>query len=76
MRDVARGKNIWLTGGGELVGQFADRGLLDEILLTVAPVALGRGAPLLPRRLTSRQIELVEVARDRQFAKLRYLVRR
>jgi dihydrofolate reductase len=76
MKDVARGKNIWLTGGGELVGQFADRGLLDEILLTVAPVALGRGAPLLPRRLTSRQLDLVEVARDRQFAKLRYLVRR
>ena len=36
------------------VGQFADVGLLDEILLSVAPVTLGAGAPLLPRRLTAR----------------------
>jgi dihydrofolate reductase len=74
MKEAARGRNIWLAGGGELVGQFADRHLLDEILVTVAPVTLGRGAPLLPRRLTSAELELVDVARDRQFAKLRYRV--
>ena len=74
MRDAAGGKNIWLVGGGELVGQFADRGLLDEILVAMAPVTLGRGAPLLPRRLTSKELELVDVERDRQFARLRYRV--
>jgi dihydrofolate reductase len=72
---AAGGKNVWLVGGGELVGQFADRGLLDELLVAVAPVTLGAGAPLLPRRLTSEQLELVDVARDRQFARLRYRVR-
>jgi dihydrofolate reductase len=76
MKEAAQGRNIWLAGGGELVGQFADRGLLDEILVTVAPVTLGRGAPLLPRRLTSLDLELVDVARDRMFAKLRYRVRK
>jgi riboflavin biosynthesis pyrimidine reductase len=30
-----------------------DAGLLDEIWLTVTPVTLGRGAPLLPRRRTT-----------------------
>ncbi len=76
MTQAADGRNVWLVGGGELVGQFADRRLLDEILVGVAPVTLGRGAPLLPRRLTASQLELVDVARDRQFAQLSYRVRK
>jgi len=75
MTRAADGKNIWLVGGGDLVGQFADRGLLDEILLMVAPVTLGRGAPLLPRRLTSSQLELLEVGQQGQFARLTYRMR-
>ncbi|MEX2582666.1 MAG: dihydrofolate reductase family protein, partial [Gemmatimonadota bacterium] len=35
---TAGGKNVWLAGGGELVGQFHDRGLLDELILTIASV--------------------------------------
>ena len=27
------GKNVWVVGGGDLVGQFDDAGLLDEIWL-------------------------------------------
>ena len=50
---AAAGKNVWLVGGGELVGQFHDHGLLDEVILGVAPVFLGAGAPLLPRRITA-----------------------
>jgi dihydrofolate reductase len=76
MSRASAGKNIWLVGGGDLVGQFADQGLLDEILVGVAPVTLGGGAPLLPRRLTASQLELVDVAKDRQFARLEYRVRK
>ena len=76
MTRAAGEKNIWLVGGGELVGQFADRKLLDEILVGIAPVTLGRGAPLLPRRLTANDLELVEVVRDRQFVRLSYRLRR
>lgn len=76
MTDAAGGRNVWLVGGGDLVGQFTDKHLLDEIIVGVAPVTLGRGAPLLPRRLTASQLELVDVARDQQFARLRYRVRR
>jgi dihydrofolate reductase len=75
MARAAGGKNIWLVGGGDLVGQFADLGRLDEILLGVAPVTLGGGAPLLPRRLTTARLELIDVVRDRQFARLTYGVR-
>lgn len=76
MLQAAAGKNVWLVGGGDLVGQFADRRLLDEIHVGIAPVTLGRGAPLLPRRLTADRLELVDVARDRQFARLAYRVRK
>src|SRR5262245_6719123 len=76
MRQAAGGKNVWLVGGGDLVGQFADRQLLDEILVGIAPVTLGRGAPLLPRRLSASQLELVDVGRDSQFARLTYRVRK
>lgn len=74
MTRAAGSKNTWLVGGGDLVGQFADRGRLDEILVGVAPVTLGGGAPLLPRRLTASQLRLVEVAQDGQFARLTYRV--
>jgi dihydrofolate reductase len=68
-------KNVWLAGGGDLVGQFADSGLLDEILLSIAPVTLGAGAPLLPRRLTSSRLELTDTVRQGQFVRLIYRVR-
>ena len=76
MSEAASGRNIWLVGGGDLVGQFADRGLLDEILVGVAPVTLGGGAPLLPRRLTASHLELVDVRRGGQFARLAYRIRK
>ncbi len=76
MTHAADGENVWLVGGGDLVGQFADDGRLDEILVSVAPVTLGRGAPLLPRRLGASQLELVDLGREGQFARLAYRVRR
>jgi dihydrofolate reductase len=76
MSEAAAGQNLWVVGGGELVGQFADFGLLDEIILTVAPVMLGAGSPLLPRRLTSAQLTLTDCSHDRTFASLTYAVGR
>jgi dihydrofolate reductase len=74
MAEAAAGRNIWLVGGGELVGSFADAGLLDEIIATIAPVTLGAGAPLLPRRLPSSRLRLTGVQRLGQMAQLTYAV--
>ena len=74
MVEAARGRNIWIVGGGELAGAFADAGLLDEIILGVAPVTLGAGAPVLPRRISSRRWKLGEVRRVGEFAYLTYRV--
>ena len=40
------GKDIWLVGGGDLVQQFLDKKLIDEIDLFVHPILLGKGIPL------------------------------
>jgi dihydrofolate reductase len=71
---AAKGKNVWLVGGGNLVGQFVDQGLLDEIILGMAPVLLGDGAPLLPRHLSSQELVLTGVAQVGRFAYLTYAV--
>lgn len=68
---AAGGKDLWVVGGGDLAGQFADAGLLDEVWVQYAPVTLGSGAPLLPRAL---DLELLEVARNRNFMCGRYRV--
>jgi dihydrofolate reductase len=69
-------KDVWIVGGGDLAGQFADAGILDEIRLSVAPVTLGSGRPLLPRRFESDRLTLTSVAQNGQFAELTYTVRR
>ncbi len=76
MVEAAGDKNIWLVGGGDLAGQFAEVGLLDEIQLSIAPVTLGAGAPLLPRRLLSSDLTLVSVERQGQFIAATYRVGR
>ena len=71
MTEAAAGKDLWIVGGGDLAGQFADAGLLDEVWVQYAPVTLGAGAPVLPRAL---DLELLDVARNRNFLCGRYRV--
>jgi dihydrofolate reductase len=74
---AAGGKNVWLAGGGDLVGQFHDHGLLDEIFVQVGSVTLGSGKPLLPRAITDPPLRLVSVrAVGTGFAELHYQVER
>jgi dihydrofolate reductase len=40
------GKNIWLSGGGDLAKSFLNENLVDEIHLGIAPHLLGSGLPL------------------------------
>jgi dihydrofolate reductase len=71
MREAAGDRNRWIVGGGDLAGQFAERGLLDEVIVYIAPVTLGAGAPLLPRHV---ELRLEELARNVDFACARYSV--
>jgi dihydrofolate reductase len=75
MKQAAGAKNLWLVGGGELVGQFYDQGLLDEVIVQVAPVVLGTGAPLLPRSIWKPPLRLISTTTYGQaFVEVRYEV--
>lgn len=71
LREAAGDREVWVVGGGDLAGQLADAGRLDEVIVSVAAVTLGEGRPLLPRRL---DLELLEVERNGAFACMRYRV--
>jgi dihydrofolate reductase len=71
MVSAAGGRNVWIAGGGDLAGQFADAGLLDEVIVYIAPVTLGAGAPLLPRRA---ELRLEDTARNGDFVCARFSV--
>ncbi len=58
---AASDKNIWIVGGGDLAGQFYDAGLLDEIIIQVGSVTLGKGQPVFPRRVLSPALKLKSV---------------
>jgi dihydrofolate reductase len=55
--------------GGGLAAQFAEAGHLDELTCYIAPVTLGAGRPLFPRRFDLR---LVEVHQNKAFIAARY----
>ncbi|MBR7539385.1 dihydrofolate reductase family protein, partial [Mycobacterium tuberculosis] len=44
--DAAAGRDVWIVGGGELAAQFFAAGMLDELIVSIAPVLLGSGRPL------------------------------
>jgi dihydrofolate reductase len=67
-------RDVWLVGGGDLAGQFADAGLLHELRISVAPATLAAGKPLLPRILGADRLHLESVGRNGQFAELVYSV--
>ena len=68
---AAGGRNVWVVGGGDLAGQFADLGLLDEVIVSIAPVTLGTGKPLLPRHV---ELRCLETATSGEFLAARYEV--
>lgn len=76
IRAAAGDGDVWVVGGGDLAGQFLDAGALDEIALSVAPVALAGGAPLLPRTVGADRLTLVSATAIGQFARLVYAVGR
>ena len=71
---AASGGDIWIVGGGDLAGQFFEAGALDRLDVSIAPVTLGAGAPLLPRKIDSTRLRLISVCAQGQFIDASYTV--
>lgn len=61
MLESAGDRTLWVVGGGNVASQFAEAGLLHELLVTVVPVVLGEGKPLFDRELPSGPMHLTAV---------------
>ena len=57
------GKDIWLMGGGEIISSFLDEHAIDEFVISVVPVFIGDGIPLIARRHRHVRLELQSVER-------------
>jgi dihydrofolate reductase len=44
------GKNIWMMGGGEIIASFLDADAIDEFIISVVPIFIGEGVPLIAPR--------------------------
>jgi len=58
MLAAAGERHLWIVGGGNVASQFAEAGLLDDVIVTVVPVVLGEGKPLFDRRLPGGAMQL------------------
>jgi dihydrofolate reductase len=74
IRTAAGERDVWVIGGGDLAGQFADAGLLDELRISLAPATLVHGKPLLPRALGADRLRLESARQNGPFAELVYTV--
>jgi dihydrofolate reductase len=52
------GKDIWLFGGGSLFRSLLEARLVDAVEVSVIPVLLGEGIPLLPPKPSSERYKL------------------
>jgi dihydrofolate reductase len=76
MAAAAGDRVLWVVGGGSVASQFADAGLLDEVHVTVVPVALGAGKPLFEHRVSNGAMQLIGMsAFNNGMAELRYEIR-
>jgi dihydrofolate reductase len=44
------GKNIWMMGGGDIIASFLDENAIDQFIISVVPVFIGEGIPLIAPR--------------------------
>jgi dihydrofolate reductase len=49
-REAARGRDVQIAGGANVVQQFLDAGLIDELQIHLAPVLVGSGVRLFEDR--------------------------
>src|SRR5690606_11464008 len=56
--DAAAGKDVYVDGG-DLIRQAAEAGLIDDLTITLAPIALGAGHPLFAGMTTRYPLEIL-----------------
>lgn len=58
--EAAGHRRVWLSGGGSVAGQALALDRVDEVVVTIAPIAVGAGPSLFDGPLPPRRFKLVE----------------
>jgi len=68
------GENIWLVGGAQIISSFLKQGVVDEIIISVIPILLGKGIPLFKNIENETKLELIKTEKYGQLIDLHYKV--
>jgi dihydrofolate reductase len=55
---LGEGKDIWLIGGGAVINILYQAGLIDQYILAIHPIILGKGIPLFPGPIGEQKLVL------------------
>ena len=67
-------KNVWLIGGGQIISSFFNCHAIDEIILFVVPIVLGKGIPLFSNIQKETKLELIETINHNNLIELHYRI--
>jgi dihydrofolate reductase len=70
------GTNIWLIGGAEIISTFVNLGFVDEIIISIIPVVLGKGIPLFKNIEKEIKLELIKTTDYDALVELRYKIQK
>ena len=59
--EATPGRDVWVVGGGELIRDFLNARLVDEMTIAVHPIVLGGGIPLFPPGSPRHKLRLAHV---------------
>ena len=68
------GTDIWLIGGAEVISTFVNLGFVDEIILSIIPVVLGKGIPLFKDIEKEAKLELIKTTDYDALVELHYKI--
>jgi len=68
------GKDIWLVGGSDIASTFLNNKFVDELILSVIPLVLGKGIPLFKNIKEEIKLELIKTTEYTKLIELSYKV--
>lgn len=64
--------DIWLVGGGQMVGAFLEKNILDKIQVAIIPTVIGEGIPLFPPGMVETSLKMTGVETLGQIVSIHY----
>jgi dihydrofolate reductase len=74
---ATEGKDIWMMGGADIIASFIDDGEIDEFIISLVPILIGEGIPLIAPRHRTLPLSLIACTKFADgLVKLHYSVRK